>query len=84
MVAEENDALVDRRLLKEEEGSTEGGIPNLTLKEVKEKGSMDELRKEMKSLEAWRQIGKKEGFPGGMVYLSSISFTKCYPDSVTY
>ena len=35
MVAEENDALVDRRLLKEEEGRTEGGIPNLTLKEVK-------------------------------------------------
>ena len=58
LVAEQNDASVDGRVMKEEEGCAESEIsPYLTLKEVKEDGSMDELRRETRkdgSLEAWR------------------------------
>ena len=78
LVAEQNDASVDGRVMNEEEGSAEGEIPNLTLKEVKEDGSMDELRRETRedgSLEAWRSLAdrKERGFSGGMVYWSSMS-----------
>ena len=67
LIAEQNDASVDGRVIKEEEGSAEGEIPNLTLKEVKEDGSMDDLRKKTRedgSLEAWRSLAdrKERGF----------------------
>ena len=38
LIAEQNNASVDGRVMKEDEGSAEGEIPNLTLKEVKEDG----------------------------------------------
>ena len=79
LVAEQNDVSVDGRVMKEEEGCAESEIsPYLTLKEVKEDGSMDELRRETRkdgSLEAWRSLADRieRGFPGGMVYWSSMS-----------
>ena len=67
MVAEPNDASVDGRVLKDEQSSAEGEIPNLTLEEVKEDGSLDELRRETRedgSLETWRSLAdrKERGF----------------------
>ena len=62
LIAEQNDASVDGRVMKEEEGSGEGEIPNLRFKEVKEDGSMDELRRETRedgSREAWRSERKR-------------------------